>query len=297
MTILATSSRPLALAALLLAAGVTWAGAAPPQAGRPRLLFPVIGPAAYGHDFGRPRPQGRHAGIDIAAPRRAVAVAVEAGTVRLWTRSPAAGCMLYLSGDSGTTYLYVHLNNDLGRGNDNRGRCVSGVAYASGLDDGDRVEAGQAVGLVGDSGDADGGQPHLHFEIHPGNGAAVDPFPFLQRAERLLFPVSSARTVSLALAGTLVRVGAAAITLRASLVRVFPSGAVALPRRRLILALPATAVVDAGRDGGSAPAASALTGQRVIVLTDPQPATLRAALGRPGALAVARLAPAPAGPP
>ena len=40
--------------------------------------------------------------------------------------------MLYLYGDSGTTYLYIHLNNDLGGENDNRGKCVAGTAYAPG---------------------------------------------------------------------------------------------------------------------------------------------------------------------
>ena len=60
--------------------------------------------------------------------------------------------MLYLDGRSGTTYLYIHLNNDLTDGNDNRGRCVNGVAFPRGLHSGDRVAAGQLVGYVGDSG-------------------------------------------------------------------------------------------------------------------------------------------------
>lgn len=125
-------ARALALAACGLVAGQAWVGATPDR-GAPRLVFPVLGRAAYGHDFGQPRPQGPHRGTDILARRRAVAVAAEAGTVRLWTRSPAAGCMLYLNGESGTTYLYVHLDNDLGPGNDNRGGCAPGVAYALGL--------------------------------------------------------------------------------------------------------------------------------------------------------------------
>jgi hypothetical protein len=53
--------------------------------------------------------------------------------------------MLYLYGASGTTYLYIHLNNDLTMKNDNRGKCVAGVAYARGLKNGAKVQAGQII--------------------------------------------------------------------------------------------------------------------------------------------------------
>ena len=92
---------------------------------RKRIVFPVLGTVEFTNDFGAPRPQGRHEGNDILAPRHALALAAEAGKVRFYTGSARAGCMLYLDGDSGTTYLYIHLNNDLTEGNDNRGRCVA----------------------------------------------------------------------------------------------------------------------------------------------------------------------------
>ena len=120
-----------------------------------------------------------------------------------WTTSAHAGCMLYLHGDSGTTYDYIHLNNDLTAGNDNKGKCVAGTAYAKGLVDGQHVEAAQPVGYVGDSGDANGIHPHLHFEVHPHDGKAVSPFPFLKKAQHLLFAAPPGAEVSVALKGTL----------------------------------------------------------------------------------------------
>ena len=64
--------------------------------------------------------------------------------VKFQTTSSRAGCMLYLYGESGTDYLYIHLNNDLTSGNDNQGKCVPGVAYAKGLKNGAKVLAGRA---------------------------------------------------------------------------------------------------------------------------------------------------------
>jgi murein DD-endopeptidase MepM/ murein hydrolase activator NlpD len=173
----------LLLCLTAIAAAAPCAGAA-----RQQIVFPVLGEAAYTNDFGDPRGGGRHEGNDIMAPRKAIAVAAEAGTVKYWTTSASAGCMLYLYGDSGTMYLYIHLNNDRGTGNDNRGKCVAGTAYAPGMHDGDHVDAGQQVGFVGDSGDANGIHPHLHFEVHPKGGKAVNPFPYLQAAQRAAAP-------------------------------------------------------------------------------------------------------------
>ncbi len=182
---------PLLLAILVAASAAAFAAAAgahtsalprSTSAAPARLVFPVIGHASFFDDFGAARGQGGHQGNDILAQRQAPVVAVEAGSVELWTRSPGAGCMLYLHGESGTSYQYVHLNNDLTVTNDNKGSCVDGVAYASGLHDGQSVRAGQLLGYVGDSGDADGMHPHLHFELHPGDGAAVSPYRWLRRA-------------------------------------------------------------------------------------------------------------------
>ena len=178
----------LAGASVLILAGAVGllagsAGAAH-RATVPQLVFPVAGAVSFRDDFGEPRARWPHPGNDLVAPKRAVVRAVEDGTVRTYTRSASAGCMLYLYGDSGTMYEYIHLNNDAGAGNDNRGGCVAGVAWAAGLRDGQRVEGGQAIGFVGDSGDASGGHAHLHFEVHPGGGSAVTPYPYLLAARR-----------------------------------------------------------------------------------------------------------------
>ena len=134
--------------------------------------------------------------------------------MKFWTSSSSAGCMLYLYGKSGTTYLYIHLNNDVTKGNDNRGKCVAGMAFAKGLKDGQSVEAGQAIGYVGNSGDADGTYAHLHFEVHPNDGGAVNPHPYLMKAERLIFATAPATTVTLTVTGNVIQAATGQLTMK-----------------------------------------------------------------------------------
>jgi murein DD-endopeptidase MepM/ murein hydrolase activator NlpD len=178
----------IAIAASALLAAPALAGPGARGAVPAQLIFPIVGKVAYSDDFGDPRSQGGHEGNDILGDRKAPVVAVEAGKVVFWTRSSQAGCMLYLYGKSGTMYLYIHLNNDLTMRNDNRGSCVPGVSYAPGLADGQEVKAGELIAFVGDSGDADGIHPHLHFELHPGGGSAVSPYKWLRKAVALPAP-------------------------------------------------------------------------------------------------------------
>jgi hypothetical protein len=225
----------LTLAALLGLAVVASLDAAPKAglvASKP-IVFPLIGDYAYTMNYGDPRGQGRHEGIDIEhVPWRTPVVAAETGTVKWWTTSWRAGCMLYLYGKSGTTYLYIHLNNDLTDTSEDRGGCKAGVSYT--VPSGAKVTAGEQIAWSGDSGDAEGNY-HLHFEVHPEDGPAVNPYPFLNAAERLLFPGRLGAAFSLGLRGEPVAAGAGTLRIRASAVRWWPGGQwTPLVRDRLI---------------------------------------------------------------
>lgn len=298
MSLHRTTARGTLLLTLLAAVTAGTAVAHPPpidakKKAKASIVFPVVGPSTYTNDFGDARGSRSHEGNDIMAPKRSLAVAAEAGTVRLWTTSARAGCMLYLNGDSGRTYLYVHLNNDLTAGNDNQGKCVPGVAYAKGLENGDRVEAGQQVGFVGDSGDANGIASHLHFEVHPGGGSAVNPFPFLNAASHLLFSAAHDSTFTLALTGTVVGSGAGSIQIALSQVRSWPGGRrTAFDGKTIVeVSLPDAAEVD--EDVVTAMLAPkldrSLKGKAVTVWTAPAKATLAAQTGAKGALEAARV--------
>jgi Peptidase family M23 len=262
------------ICSLMLAAGA----AAAPRRGVPRLIFPVVGSVAYHDDFGEPRAGGTHQGIDVVAARHAPAVAVEPGTVEFWTTSASAGCMLYLHGDSGTTYLYIHLNNDLTGRNDNRGECVAGTAYAPGLNNRAHVVAGQLIGFVGDSGDADGIHPHLHFEVHPGGGAAVDPYPYLRKAQPLMFYAKPGSTVSLSVAGTIVSVFGTTLELKASAVQLNASRPVRI-NRSLVLSLADDTNVSVDLPGVGLGLEALLPGLSATIYTRPVRTTIAAQRG------------------
>ena len=287
----------LILTALLAAAVVASPGAAPKPGlvdGSP-IVFPLIGDYPYGMNFGDPRVQGSHQGIDIEnVPWRTPAIAAEAGKVKWWTTSARAGCMLYLYGKSGTTYLYIHLNNDLTEASEDKGGCKLGVSFA--VEDGAKVTAGQQIGYVGDSGDAEGNH-HLHFEVHPKDGAAVNPFPYLNAGERLLFPARLGAQFSLGLRGTPVAAGAGTLELAVTSVRWWPGGqwTPVVGTRSVKVSLGSSAVVDSTLvdaltrpelrtlQSKAAPAAT------VTAFTKQARVTPEALRGADGALVVARI--------
>jgi len=208
----------------LLLAGLAAVSVSPRSAsggseGVPRLVFPLVAKTALWDNYGDPRANGSHAGIDMENPWRAPVVAVEAGRVKYWD-SGLGGCMLYLYGRSGTMYMYIHLNNDLTPRNDNRGRCNE-TAFA--VPDGAKVAAGEQIAWNGDSGDANG-NPHLHFEVHPGGGADANPYRHLKRATRPLFAAKRGSKFSLGLRGNLLGAGADSVELEVTSVRHYPGG-------------------------------------------------------------------------
>ena len=122
-------------------------------------MCPVQGPRAFTNDWGDPRSGGRrHQGTDILAPRGTPVVASVSGSVR-GHNSRLGGISYYLQGDDGNEYFGTHLDS---------------LSGASG-----RVSQGTVVGYVGNTGNARGGPTHLHFEIHPGGGRPVNPYPTL----------------------------------------------------------------------------------------------------------------------
>ncbi|MGH3093598.1 MAG: M23 family metallopeptidase, partial [Gaiellaceae bacterium] len=260
-----------------------------------RLVFPVVAKTHYTDDFGAPRWQGAHEGNDIMARKKSKVVAVEAGRVQKWTKSANAGCMLYLYGRSGTTYMYVHLNNDRTRRNDTRGNstCKNGIAYAPGLRSGQRVVPGQLIGYVGDSGDANGIAAHLHFEVHP-RSRAVSPYRHLRRARHLLYPrpPGSVQTLWLKIRG---RVLATRLDLDPDLLRVrvgrvrLSNGWRVRPARKVTLKVPSGVIVERSRGGGETTFGATALSERVTVWTTRFRQVFRYAYARPGRLTATQI--------
>ncbi|HYN34156.1 MAG TPA: peptidoglycan DD-metalloendopeptidase family protein [Ilumatobacteraceae bacterium] len=124
------------------------------------IICPMPG-SAYGDSWGAPRSGGRrHEGVDMLAPTGTPIYAVASGTVN-FNQNRLGGNAASLAGDNGNRYYYAHLSRYEGAGR--------------------RVNQGDIIGYNGDTGNATG-VPHLHFEIHPGGGLAVNPTPSVRVA-------------------------------------------------------------------------------------------------------------------
>lgn len=132
------------------------------------FVFPVAGNPSFTDTFGAPRMFGTafahlHEGTDIFAASGTPLLAAERGVLLRVGVAVLGGNKLWLVGQSGTRYFYAHLS-----------------AFAPGVADGKVVESGEVVGYVGNTGNARTTPAHLHFEVHPGGGPAVNPYPLLQ---------------------------------------------------------------------------------------------------------------------
>ena len=151
-----------------------------PSLGGTGYVFPVYGPTAWGDSFGASRPDvagGWHHGADIFAQLGTPILAVARGTVFSVGFERLGGWRLWLRDDQGNLFYYAHLS-----------------AYTPLAVDGAIVHAGDVLGFMGNSGDADGGAVHLHFEIHPigllnlGYDGAVNPTSYLRSWRHVLNP-------------------------------------------------------------------------------------------------------------
>lgn len=140
--------------------------------------YPIAGPSNFTHDWGFPRwtpTPHLHEGTDLFADFGTPIVSSEGGRVIKKGTAGAGGISAWVLGDSGNAYYYAHMQS-----------------WARGLSVGQRIERGEIIGFVGDTGNAVGGAPHLHFEIHPGTprrpggpgSPARDPKPYLDDALR-----------------------------------------------------------------------------------------------------------------
>lgn len=127
------------------------------------FVFPVRGPTRIGGPFGAARADtGAHQGNDLFAAFGTPVVAVADGTIGRVGTLVISGNRLWLTTPNGDAFFYAHLS-----------------AFSPNAVDGRHVKARTLLGYVGNTGDAEPTPPHLHFEIHPNGGKAVDPHPTL----------------------------------------------------------------------------------------------------------------------
>jgi hypothetical protein len=152
------------------------------------MYFPVLGENWYTDTWGACRGvdcSRSHEGTDIMADKMVPVVAAAAGTV-YWQHAEQGGdcCAMGLRHDDGWVSYYIHLNNDTPGTDDGLG-----WGFADGIVVGAHVEAGQLIGWVGDSGNAENSGSHLHFELHHPTDGKLNPYPHLLGATVLEEPL------------------------------------------------------------------------------------------------------------
>jgi murein DD-endopeptidase MepM/ murein hydrolase activator NlpD len=148
----------------------------------------------FSDSWGAGRSGGRrHAGTDIMSPKGSWIVAVDDGIVERLEWNRISGWNIMIRHADGWTSHYLHLDNDHSGTDDGEGGREA--AFAEGLEVGSFVKAGEVIGFVGDSGNAENTGSHTHFELHA-DGRKVNPYPYLAAAfERKLIESELARTM------------------------------------------------------------------------------------------------------
>jgi len=154
------------------------------------MTWPLAGDGQVISVFGTDRDQGarRHKGVDIAAPTLTPVVAVADGVVMKVVQEVGSEecCWTSIRHHDGWQSYYLHLNNDLFGTDDGLG-----VGVRPDLVEGMEVAAGEVIGWLGDSGNAEETVPHLHFELRTSGGVAIDAVPSVRAARNradLLYP-------------------------------------------------------------------------------------------------------------
>lgn len=146
------------------------------------IVFPMSGDVTYTDTWLYPRPNGRrHIGVDLMGDKLLpVLAAADSCVTRL--RDDGSNTVV-LTDDDGWRYHYIHLNNDTPGTDD--GAAPREWVFVDDLQVGDCVEAGQHIAYNGDSGNAEGTLPHLHFEIQRPDGIWINPYHSVEAAERV----------------------------------------------------------------------------------------------------------------
>jgi putative cell wall-binding protein len=147
------------------------------------MTFPVIGQVSFTDTFGQPRSGHPHAGQDLMGTKMQELVAAADGKVTYLQQTQISGNLLEITGTDGWVYTYIHLNNDTPGTDD--GQAQRADTFGPGIEKGAVVEAGQLVGYLGDSGNAEEAGAHLHFELKDPTGTTVNAYTALQEATRL----------------------------------------------------------------------------------------------------------------
>lgn len=173
------ASASVILAGVLTTSSAEEAHASPQDAELKLSVFPVgTSRVNFWDSWGARRSGGRrHQGIDIMSVRGEPALAVADGTVVAMDYHPMSGYFIRIDHGSGWTSTYMHLNNDTLGTDDGAGG--TWTAFYPTLTVGAKVAAGDVIGYVGDSGNAEGTAPHIHFELKH-DRAKTNPYPFLR---------------------------------------------------------------------------------------------------------------------